>query len=283
MTTPHIASAPLIAVADAKIAGAVVYWTGEGSVQYARLTAAWVASSLDDGLLPSPVTPLVALHRALKSFCDATTDVRPLRGDRTGYVLVTEHYTKSDPRPTYTNGAEVTLREDGALAVSGADDPTAVYTTYERHRELLDAQDISHWLCALVRGVQSTRLRERGGVYFVPRHTLEVWRAYVAAIRSVSQHSIYEIPALPSSEAVRAILDAITAEAQETANDLLDDLCEGDFAQQRKVDSRKQRAAAMEKKLAQYEELLGARLDTMREKLLTIQAQYAAIILGGES
>lgn len=290
----------LIAVPDlagAHVAGVIVYWRLAGVVDYEALEAAWATAGLDQGLLPAPIARTTALKRTMASFKEASVLVRPLKGDEEGFVLVHESYD-AEGRPQYRNGRTVTFWEDpdtGALeplvhALPDEDPEGAEVTelqrqvdaTFARHLNHLTQQDISGWLVDLVRGVHSVRLRDTGGIYFVPRDRADAWRAYVAALRAASRHRLFEIPAMQSDEAVASILDALTREAREAAEDLEDELDAKDLSA-KALRGREAKARETETKIATYEALLGVKLEALRAEYDALQARVAAAILAAEA
>jgi hypothetical protein len=277
MTVDNLMAVPAL---DAQAAGAIVFWRLAGAVSYDDLDCAWAGAALDARLLPSPVGASTALKRTMQTFREKNVMVKPLRTGADGFVLVHETYV--DGRPSYRNGLEVTLKDDGGLTMDPFDDETAAQlsATYGHHLEHLTPQDVSSWLVWLVRTVLAVRLRDTGGIYFVPRDHLETWRRYVGAIRAASHCAMFEIPAMRTDEAAAAILDAVTREAQEVAEELAQEL-QGDLSA-RALRGRGKRIAELEGKLAAYENLLGVKLEALREQFGELQAKVAAAVLAAD-
>lgn len=281
----------LVAVASgvdgAQVSGAIVFWRLSGVVAYEGLRAAWAAAGLDEGLLPAPVSRSQALARTMATFREPGVLVRPLKvqaeSDPEGFILVHEEYDAGG-RPQYHNGMEVRLLPDKLECVP--EDPELVDQigrTFIRHLGNLSQQDVSGWLVDLVRGAVALRLRDTGGIYFVPRSHLPAWRAYVGAIRAASACRMFEIPALQTDEAVATVLDALTRETETAAEDMADalDAAAGPLSDR----SRKAKAAhlaAVERKVLQYESLLGVKLAGLHEQLETLQARIAQSALMGD-
>lgn len=263
------------------VSGGIVFWRLSGAVDYDDLEAAWHGAGLDAGLLPAPVARSVALKRTMKTFADRSILVRPLKGDVEGFILVHESYV--DGKPQYQNGLTVTLDAHGAPVLDPFDPDTArqVEATFAHHLTALTQQDISGWLVDLIRGVQAVRLRDTGGLYFVPRTHLDLWRGYVGAIRAASHCKLFEIPALHSDEAVAAVLDAVTREAEEAAGELEEELADKELSR-RALGSRGRKIEALEHKLATYEELLGVKLDALRGEFGRLQAHVARKLLAAD-
>jgi len=257
-------------------AGAIVYWRLAGSVDYEDLENAWRDAGLDDKLLPAPTTRPTALKRAMQTFKEPGVMVRKLKGEEVGFILVNETY--ADGRPEYSRGMEVTLDSSGSLAMAPHDDKlfASVQATFAHHLNYLSQHDISSWLVDLARRARAVRLRDTGGIYFVPKTSIALWRAFTGALRGASRNALFEIPALHCDEAVAAILDAITAEADEACEAFTAELdAKLDDMTAYSVRVRKARVEELRAKIASYEELLGVKMPALTDQVQNIEAPLA--------
>lgn len=274
---------------DENTCGAIVYWRLCGTLDVDRLDDVWSARGLDEELLPSMPEPRKALARAMKTIAEVTSEgksfVRPLRGVEDGFVIVHEAYV--DGRPLHTNGEEAQLTKIGGVEITKADEDTAsmIMRAYTHHRNHITQQDMSGWLCRLVRMSHAVGLRDTGGIYFVPRTALTQWRLYVGAIRECSSNDMFEIPALKSDEAVRSVIDALKVEAEQEAdeiekaiNDSIDASSTGKL-HGKVAKHRTESAQKMSAKLRVYEELLGAALPELHGRLDALTARLGAAIM----
>jgi hypothetical protein len=284
------AAATIIAMPDMgeNTSGAIAYWRLSGAIDYDDLEQAWTKRALDPKLMPSPVTPGTALKRTMQTFKDSSVLVRPLREEREGFVLVHEQYVNG--RPSYTNGMEVSLvaQMDGTYDLNianvadeiSAGEVTSVFATWRRQLGILTQSDISSWLVHLVRTVDAVRLRDTGGIYFIPRYMLPLWDTYVAAIRESSSSLVFQIPAMKSDEAINAIVDAMTNEAQEAVEAMAKEIDTwGEEPNKRAVNVRTERLRVLEEKLGKYESLLGVKLDELRGQVGEVGARLAEAAL----
>ena len=277
-------------------AGAVVYWSLSGAVSHEDLEYEWcVMAELESDWLPSEPSKETALKRALEQFREDRRGclLRPLGKGRSGYVLVHEHFDDVDGgKPSYRNGLSAEIL-DGKLVVDlGAftsvdSDAHGEYVeaTYKRYLGLLTQNDVSTWLVHLAQRVGAVRLRDSGGIYFVPRDVLDTWRSFVAAIRKVSQHKMFEIPAMRTEEAVNAILDALNAEADAalaTLNADLDGWAASEQLKKHVVETRTRRLRDVDAKLTKYEGLLGVKLEALRAQVEQVSARLVAAALEAE-
>jgi len=280
----------LVAVTDSNKAeaGAIVYWRLSGVVQCHELRAAWTAAGLPAELLPADPTPRAALKRACDAVAETGLLVRPLKAqDARGFVLVRETFG-TDGRPVYANTAEVTLVGDEvkALHITGTDEAlkTRVFQAYLAAQASQPPSEVGAWLVSLAKRCSAVSLRDSGGIYFVPRHTLATWTKYTALARSVSAHATFEIPAMTSQETVAAVLDALQREATEALEALESELDMVDLKPSA-LATRKAAVAALGEKLAGYETLLGVSLATLKAKgeALSVRLVEASVAQVGDA
>ena len=272
----------IVAVAGQQIdeAGAIVLWRLSGAVDSDALSKAWAAAGLHENMLPVPPSPKTALLRAMNEQREARRLVRPLEG-REGYAIVDEHARGADLDWQVT--CRASLDAVGRIKVEADNDSPAtqaladeVRRAYDRHllREL-STTDVSGWLAGrLMRIADGVSLRDGGAVYFIPKHALDGWRQMIGAIRQVSAHAFFHIPALRTDEATEAILDAIASEAQAEADSFQAVLVEGKVGG-RALRSKAAQCEATERKVTRYEELLGKALPELQSRLEALRANLA--------
>lgn len=269
-------------------AGMIVWWRLSGDCYDEELRAEWDARGLSEKLLPSPPGKSTALSRAMIDQATARGADRVLArpmADRGSKALVIEHAGAMTPGGRDDLTYRVALR----ASVNGSDpvfDPAdheaipEILRCYARHLAALTADDVGGWLVKLVAYCDGVRLRDTGGVYFVPESRREEWRSMVTAIHAASGHRINGIPALRAEDAVASILDAISEEAKKIAEDMAAELSEGSVTK-RKAHKRIERWEEAEAKITRYEELLGVKAEGLREKLEGVRAGLAAVLLDG--
>lgn len=282
-------------IADA--AGAIVYWRLSGAIELDALEDAWTGAGLDKKLLPRPTTPDRALFRALSELAGPRILCRPLERKKRGYAIVRET-ANADSTLSYETLLQAWIDTDSngtaTLRVDAANypDTTIAKTTLRKYAAFcgeLSTGEIADWIAQRVLpSVKAVGLRDRGGIYFVPANTVDEWRSMVDVVRSVSEHRIFEIPAMRSDEAVQAILDAITGEAEEAAAEMEADLTGADATDAggglgiRSIRHRERRCEALLSKLDTYQELLGIRMDNMHKRIAELQAGLAAAALSAK-
>jgi len=250
-------------------AGAIVYanFTGETNVE--KLASEWNTRGLPEGLLPGITSFRTALHRAVR---DVETRTTFKRKHANGWVVVDE--TKDEAGASYEVACRVSLSAVNTPVVEPEDHAQAakIRERYFYHLSAMEAADTSAWIRGtLLPFADALRLRENGGVYFVPRDTIDVWRSMAGAVMASSSHRLFEIPALASDDALDAILDAVIVEARAEADAIENDLHTGDLGA-RALRGRAQRCGTMVVKVERYEELLGRKLDDVRDHLERLSA-----------
>jgi hypothetical protein len=139
-----------------------------------------------------------------------------------------------------------------------------------RYYGLLTATDMSYWILSMLSSYASAiSLRPRGGFYFVPRDRVERWQRVVRCVRAVSQHKIYQIPAVQSEEAVEAILEAFRREVT-TAMGELEEYLQGDVST-RGLNAWERDLGKLQEKTAHYARLLGVALPDLEGKAVTLK------------
>jgi hypothetical protein len=286
-----LASDLIVTPQTVETAGAISYWRLSGNVALGKLAAEWAARGLDADLLPSQPEDQVALGRAVRELQRKRRRVFPLA--RRGAWVVKDETVSSDNKDvshtrvctiTYDNGqpvieaGEVSAEEFEAARVQ-------VMANFRLARVELAPEDITVWLVGLARDQLAVGLRDSGGVYFIPRAGVEFWGKVVESLHAASSHRIFRIPALKNSEAIDAIVDAVTLEAAREMDAIERDLtAEGDDALgARALQTRAATTETLLGKAAAYESYLGVKLDTLRSKIEGLQASIAAAALKVDS
>jgi hypothetical protein len=282
-----------VALTDGSIdtAGAVVWWRLAGGLDLEKLKAAWTAAELPERWLPEAPSPEVALRRAVGELRGSRQLVRPLEGTK-GWAVIKESATGDDL--DYSKALVVAKLNKVGKATIGAGpgglDPqgdslpdivrmigevTAAFTRCENE---YPSGAVSGWLCDIVSLLGAVSLRDTGGVYFVPRDSLDQWNKVAEALRVTSAHVVLGMPALRTSDAVDAILDALTQEMNTETTRLDDDVAGGKLGK-RALNTRLMQINSLGAKLGRYETLLGARLDDIRTKLSQCEVAVTGAIL----
>lgn len=276
--TDLVGKSPVIAVTTdlAEVAGAVVWWKQVGPTNVQAVAAAVLAAGFDEAWIPKACTPARALRLTMRKMRERHLFERSLPGG--GWALVAERAALGDAGLEHNTSLSVRQDPDsGALSFeppghARAPQIEAVY------REMLGESPhsaTSRWLTGRTEAVQALSLREGGGIYFVPRPRLEVWRHLTAAVKSCTGHHFAEVPALRSEEAVAAILASLTEEAGARAAELEAEIMGGELSD-KALGTRADRCREISTKVAEYEALIGRAAPELSARLEALQASIAA-------
>lgn len=276
----------IVAIQDAQqnTAGLITWWKLAGDVEIEKLRGAWDAAGHDPQLLPAANAPGAALKEAIRELAAKRRLGRPLgRGE--GYALVAETPVAEDLEYTTLCTARMVNNELEIQPTGGIHDQR-IRDAYARQRKVVRSDRIGSWLADLTRLCHAVGLRETGGIYFVPRDEAPRFRAWVEAFMEASEAVIYEVPALRSDEAVRAVLDSLTREADEELAEVEEKMDEdtkpGHYTKLR-LGSCERRCESLMGKLGAYESLLGDKLDAVRERLEATKAGVVEAMLLAEA
>lgn len=302
---------------QAESAGAIVYFRTSG-MHKSALESAIAGTGLDASLLPALPSNEVALRRALDEQKAKRRLIRPLEGG--GWAVVDEHVDNEGNPSAYELAATVRLSknppEELVFTIAGAILENEILAEFHRQKASYAAADISQWLIELAAEHNAVSPRDRGGVYFVPKGSLDSFRAWAKVLETASagEAKVYFIPSMKSSDAVEAILDAITREAESEAEAMEEALSAhadalsaqpGDVGDatssapaagggaggaeaakpmgKRAIGTKLKKLGGIGKKLSVYEELLGTRLDVVRERLERVRADLTVAAVALES
>lgn len=259
--------------------GAIVYWSLSGSVGLATLAEACMAEGLP---MPLSASPQTQLRRAANHVYGAPRQlVRPL-GRRGGVAVVREQVVEQGADEA-TSAEELhhsvvltaRLHEDGDL---GAEAPEALRAAFQEAQAELSAQDVSEWLLRVMRALHAVPLRERGGLYFVPRSP--ALEAVQRVLSTYTQSRLWLIPAMRTDQAVAAVVEALTREVHGEVEAMRETMTE---LGARGLRRRQERLTRLEQKASMFAALLGVSLETLQAEMVGLQASLAVALLAATS
>lgn len=264
--------------------GAMVWWSLHGVINLPKLSDALqsVELNLRDDLrsppkLPEPET---CLKRAVKAqTIGSRVLVRPLKGKK-GWVVVYE--TAGEEKNDYNNGLTVKLNKVGHIVFGGKRDiewETRIQKQYEI--ELQELHDISSWLVKQLDKLEALCVRDVGGVYFVPAHSVGYWETLVNVITDISECKLYQIDAMHTEHAVQAVCDSLIQEAEKEINKISNDI-EKDLGEVA-LKNRIEKCSKFYQKIEKYEQLLGTKLNTITSHIQELQSELSAALFMAES
>jgi hypothetical protein len=270
---------------DKRACGRIVMWTMNGDVTVDALTRA-LASVESKALAPEPPSALVALHRAVDAVAKALGRLEVHHVSRGEWAIV--------GKPTEQDGVQRQLvypidctaklvREGDTerLEISGKGEDQ-IRAAYEVAKGVLASSDIGTWLCEKLTKLGAVALRDRGGVYFIPRPQVWKWDLIVKALRACSKHTVHGIPAMRSQDAIDAILSALAADTRTECDKIAADIGDGTLGA-KALANREKTTGELLGRLDAYNEILGGRLDELRAAIEETRAAVATAALAAGS
>lgn len=265
-------------------AGAIVYWRLSGTMESEALYRAWTRAGFDADELPSTVSPLVALKRAIEwdnsKELDASYMVKPL-STAEGYAVLERHEElDSDGKPKQTwapfFSAALGAGRVKVWSPEGTSDESSrqsrLTDRLDVELDLFHAHDISTWLVKQIATFQAVSLRDTGGFYFIPAPMVDRWNTFAEVVHEASQHMLMSIPAMTSKQASLAVITALMDEVTDTTARYTASLEEG--KSKRWLDSRGEKLGELLDKVEMYEGAVGQKLDDLRAELTVLRAKF---------
>jgi hypothetical protein len=289
---------------DKNACGRITMWSLNGDVTVEALAKA-LKDAGSPAIPPEAPTAIVALHRAVDVVAKAskakTHQIR--RGHwaivNKGAVVTSEDEAPADPvdpnAPTLpappdsrpgdrklVYNVEAIARVEGDNLVVEGEGEALIRAAFDAAKATLAPTDVGNWLCDKLTALGAVPLRDRGGVYFIPRDVVQKWEKIVVALKACSGHVVHKIPALRSADAVEAILAAVTADTRAACDKITGEIADGSVGK-RALASREEQTAELLARVERYERLLGQRLDDLRGVMAETGKAIAVAILAADS
>lgn len=228
---------------------------------------------------PSPMENVTALKHALSEvYTGSRYLIRPL-SNRNGFAVM--HEERGDEENQVKQVVSAKIGENG-LVLFG--DQTAVHmveAAYARYLGRVIATQVSSALVRILHGMGGIRLRPSGSIYWLHGSKAEEWQAVCQAIEGAAEggHSTgYTIAHNLDANAITAVQDAIIHEVNTEAKRLSDIILSGEVGE-RAIKARKAEAAELQKKVEQYENILGVGLQHLKKTLDDVSQTNAVAAL----
>lgn len=294
-TATSMATGNIVAVdLPSEVTGCVLFWRLSGDVDLGQLIQAWGNKGLDSKLLPEVPSVRIAFSRAVKI---VESRHRIVRKGPNGTVFVVDEVptivegeSQVELQVNYQYGVNPTTGvmfgilpkgskgDQGQCEVMGG----MIQVEFDRLRSSLATVDTSNWLVRLAGAMSGVPLRDRGGVYFIPREAVAQLRAVKAALTEAgAKHCLYEIPAMHSAEAVSAVLDAVTVEANDFMTEIENAVNSGDIGRKSAV-TRGGELAELKSKVEAYSKLLGVSFTSVLGRIESVAKSLKSVATRGE-
>jgi len=269
---------------DVKTAGASVWWRLSGEFPRGLLRFHLEDSGLDaDEWLPSEPSWERCFGRAVRSlYKDKTHNIETLKGG--GYAIIKKTKSETDVAHETSFAVRVVAGKVEAVEYAPVDALLDITEEAVHFSKTVIADDVSAWLIKCAEKLGGVSLRERGGIYFIPNGALDAWKALTSALVAASNgaHTVYSLTTLHEKDAVAAILDALTTEAEEFFSSCSEKIEKGTIGGKRAISNRMSDSENLLSKIRSYETLLGRKLETLTDQLSDVELELSAALLSAE-
>jgi len=268
-------------------AGAVTWWRLSGDVDAQRLFRAWDARGWDIADLPTQPSNASTLRRVLREKCGGPRClIQSLNG--AAFAVVDVAVVSTDAAAPmadaeYTTRFKVRLDEIDELLESDSltgSELAHLQTEYDRARSTYEASTLSGWLVGQVEQRKAIRLRDTGGIYFVPEGYVQSWRAFGEVLAEASASRVYEVPAVKNEQAMVALVEALSQELQCRVTLLDQDIADRGV---RGLRSKAARCEELAEKVRVYESLFSVSLDALNDMVSRLDGRIVEATLVAEA
>jgi hypothetical protein len=263
-------------------AGALLWWTLSGSIEYARLRSAWRSSGLPEDDCPEEPSAQLAFRIAIQAQAHGRRFARRFEG---GWTIAEERRDESGGWSAVplisVRLDESRLDEEGhpSLDFGGGEIDAGLAALVRAHylAALVDwpTTSVSTWLPRYVRArCDGVSMRDSGGIYYVPPAAVDRIQQIRLVLEGVSLHRIVLVQALRTADAVAAILAALCTDTDAAIEAALQEASTPLRARHRVAEVQELRS-----RLLRYEELLGARHADLGERIDEAERSLALLAL----
>lgn len=268
--------------------GVLTWWDLSGTVDSTKLLGALERRDFDANDLPDFPTSTRALHRAMSEVRLSGINTVLRQAPDKSITLLMEDFEKDRVgvmRPIYVPYVTAWVDDEGEEFELHFDhertENAQITSAFARNASQYATTEVSAWLLGMLARFRAVSTRTAGGVYFVPRHYVERYRAVTEALMECSTSVVYYVPVARSVDAVRAIMAAVTAEALREAETLMDSVGDEKMSS-RALHNRAKKCRDYVGSLSIYEELFGQKLVEVRDTFDRVSAAVTAAALAAD-
>lgn len=276
------------------VAGAVVFWTATDSDR-GKLVNGLGALGFAD-LIPNQRTDASVLESSLKDWCDGKNKLIKKDGrkkivqahdnrDVNGFEVVEVEVKDRNNYYSYDFGVGFDANRPGALVFqsAGVYIEQEVCDLFNANKSLVTAAAVGQLLVKIVaEKLGGVCLRESGGVYWIPEHSIDVWERVSSSVEFAAlagRNKAYLLRTQMDECALKAVKDAIFTEVMAEAERIRTEVYSGDLGD-RALDTRKDQALELGKRVEEYETLLG---ETMADLKLVVKLVQESTVVAALS
>jgi hypothetical protein len=250
-----------------RLDGSVVFWTLSKDSVRQTIIDGWTAVGAGWGkMAPKERTPEACLRDALSDRFPKAL-IRPLE-KKDGFAVLQEVRYRDDVQTACTHA--VAFDSNGGIEIRRGYTMTLemeLHEAYTRQRAILKPSQVATSLVGILSHLNAVVLRPTGGIYWLPDASLSTWQELADVVQAAGvggRNAIYRITHTFDAESVRAVRDAVLAEADREAAEIIKDVDSGELGE-RALKSRAEQADRLKLKVQEYERILNESLGTATE------------------
>lgn len=150
-----------------------------------------------------------------------------------------------------------------------------VQARYEEAKQEVPSRCLSNVLVDLVlKTLSGQRMRERGGLYFIPYEALPRWYMLADALKLCAGSELFAAEITVNERSAEWIADSLTKQVMEDCEKLEQEISELETPEA--IELRKTRAVELEAKVARYKGILGRNLSELEKATQAVQTAAMA-------
>lgn len=277
---------------EVQMNGAVVFFTLGGDSDYDMIEVGFEHCGLSK-YIPNKNTSAAALKSALvKTWGNRRMKIDSLEGKRGGFAVAqVKGDVQNDVRTLDYEVLFTTEVPSSSQFIPFFDPSTGDAIEPTKARECrgkfwdelkkVPAQKVSLALTQIIQGpLKGIRLRETGGIYWIPESSLKIWRSLSFTLSEAStRNKLYKMCTSIDVDSIEAICDALTSSVEAEMEKLTEEIISGDLKQERAYVSRRNRAVELRAKVKDYEKIFGKTLDNLTSQCEETDVAAAAAVL----
>jgi hypothetical protein len=280
---------------NAMVKGALV-WSVPKPADAASLQAALQGIGLGD-FAPNPETPEAALKHALQDYGASLEKRSGKTSDSKHKFKVEARFNASEDgfellditrRTGYnTYFCECCLRVDPATdiveIVTGSVPLLEIQEAYDAYRKLATGSAVGRSLIDITQQMHGCCVKlGSGGNYYLPEDAVSQWEDVITAYESTGQTRVYRVRFVMDKIGAKAVRDGIVDELTKEAAQVAEDLRQGELRED-VLERRKQRSLELRARAREYEDILQDTLIEVHAVLDMADACAAAAVVTQEA
>ena len=251
-----------------RVNGATVSWS-LSPTNRERLRVVYERHGVE-ALLPPETTDRAALKGAMEDLKGKDQLVQSLKSpSKNGYEVV--NVTKGTHSNRYDNNFSAWFR-DGVIDTGyGFTDTARLRERFEYRKGLLAPSAVSKSLAGIVASIMGA-VTLYPGTYWIPQESLPAWEALAKDVEQLGegQNRLRQLTTVMDCHTMREVRDAIAKEIDTTVARIAEELAGGELGDEA-LESRRDQALKLHKRIEEYEDVLDETLDRLHESVKAVE------------